>query len=324
MLSTAELFHPGTGTWTATGGTFYERSGHTATLLPNGKVLVEGGQNTNTEVYDPNRGEWYLTGRLNFARNGAAATLLSDGKVLVVGGNDPNNANPTVPHSAEIYDPVTQVWAPTVSLIYGHRAPTATLLMNGQVLVVGQSSSTVGRAVDTVCELYDPATEVWTLTDSLAYFRVGHTATRLDDGTVLVTGGLYQGLDFKNVSLNIAEIYDPTSGRWSVVGNLNVARHKHTATLLPNGKILVVGGLHVNQFGLFVLKSAELYDPATQAWMLADDLSVARYVHTETLLRVRQLERPGQFMVLVAGGDDLLSNSLADVELFSGGPPTRV
>ncbi len=134
LLSSAELYDPKAGTWTQTASTFYERIGHTATLLANGRVLIVGGtQNTNTEVYNPATGEWYATGRLNAARpSGHAATRLIDGRVLVVGGYDQ-----TIPFpdcflsSAEIYDPEKQVWTFTGSLNNGRYGLTATLLADG-------------------------------------------------------------------------------------------------------------------------------------------------------------------------------------------------
>jgi len=116
-LPSAELYHPGSepgsGTWTLTGSTFYDRLGHTATLLHSGNVLVVGGtQDTNTELYNPATGEWYATGRLNEARpSGHTATLLCDGRVMVVGGFGQGLLS-----SAEIYDPNTQIWTPTGSL----------------------------------------------------------------------------------------------------------------------------------------------------------------------------------------------------------------
>jgi large repetitive protein len=325
-LSSAELYHPDTGTWTPTGGIFYERLGHTATLLPNGKVLVAGGtENTNTELYNPATGDWNATGRLNAARpSGHAATLLSDGRVLVVGGYDQ-----LIPYadcflsSAEIYDENTQVWTPTGSLNSGRYGLTATLLADGKVLALGGGDGSV--------ELYDPATGAWTLTGSTFYVRFGHTATRLQDGKVLVAGGLtYTPVPRPHDdSLNSAELYDPAAGNWYSVGKLNVARRYHTATLLPNGQVLAVGGVAHDLYsgGFLKLTSTELYDPTTLVWTSAGNLQTGRSGHTETTLHTRRLEEGPffGFKVLVAGGDDALSysDSLSSAELYSSGgePP---
>src|SRR5262249_20668246 len=136
--SSAELFNPATGKWHVAESAFYNRAGHTATLLPNGKVLIAGGnETTNTELFDPAKGAWFATGRLNTPRwGGHTATALADGRVLVLGGESgPGPA--TREASAEIYDPTTQVWTPTGSLGHIQYGASATLLLDGRVLVVG-------------------------------------------------------------------------------------------------------------------------------------------------------------------------------------------
>jgi len=247
-------------------------------------------------------------------RWGAAATLLSDGKVLIVDGWTTFRPGPPDYGSAEIYDPIEGGWTPTGGLVYGRSTGTATLLMDGRVLAVGGWVE---------AQLYDPATGSWTLTGSLGYVPMSHTATRLNDGTVLVAGGLgYSSRPQPHtIAVSNVELYDPTTRAWSLVGNLNVGRYGHTATLLPDGKVLVVGGQHHDDTGASVpLKSTELYDPATRTWLLADDLGTGRAYHTETLLRVRRRGLPTEGMVLVAGGDNAARpsddfNSLSSVEL---------
>jgi len=298
-------------------------------VLQNGKVLVIGGTlnapTRATELYDPATGEWYSTGQLNQQRPSShASTILADGRVLVVGGFDPTAPFPVL-SSAEIYDPVTQVWTAVGNLTYGRYTPTATLLADGKVLVVGGVSASTG--FQNTAELFDPSTGVWTLTGSLFYYRFGHTATRLNDGTVLVTGGLTYSVVPRphDESLDSTEIYDPASGNWSSVGRLNMARRYHTATLLPNGQVFVVGGLQHDLYtgGFLKLKSSELYDPATFVWTLAGDLGTQRAGHTETLLgggRRFPVEPPFYLgHVLVAGGDPVpeYSQPLESCEVYS-------
>jgi WD40 repeat protein len=208
-------------------------------LLRNGKVLVVGGYNggplSTAELYDPDMGMWNLTGPLNTARYSHTATLLPNGKVLVAGGAIDNSSNATA--TAELYDPDTGMWTTTMDMGMGNEREdhTATLLPNGKVLVAGGSPD--GSSYLNTAELYDPAglpNGTWTATGSLTTARGFHTATLLPNGKVLVRGGAG--------GFNSAELYDPASRTWIATTNgLTTERFEHTATLLPNGKVLVAG-----------------------------------------------------------------------------------
>ena len=280
--------------WTPTGSLNTPRSGHTATLLTNGKVLVVGGYNGNSaELYDPTPETWTITGSLNTSRYVLhTATLLPNGKVLVAGGYA---ADFNILASAELYDPATGTWSVTGNLNTARSWYTATLLANGKVLVVG------GAGGDNTAELYDPATGMWSITGNLLAARYGHTATLLQNGKVLIAGGSNDS-DLAS-TLASAELYDPVTGTWSVTGNLNASRIFHSASLLPEGRVLVVGGYTDNWVpanGGFAasptsLNSAELYDPATGTWSVTASLNTVRDSHTATLLPNGK--------VLVAGGE---------------------
>jgi hypothetical protein len=234
-------------TWSSAGNLNTARIGHTATLLPNGKVLVAGGDSTgnSAELYDPGTGIWSSTGNFNTLRGGHTATLLPNGKVLVV-GSPGYGVN-----SAELYDPATETWSITGNLNTGRwYAHTATLLSNGKVLVAAGSIG--GDDVLESAELYDPVTGTWTDTGDLDIDRGVHTATLVPSGKVLVAGGF----DYFYSSLDSAELYDPATGSWSVSGSLNTSRSGHTATLLANGKVLVAAG----DSGGSPTTSAELFD----------------------------------------------------------------
>jgi len=145
-------------------------------------------------------------------------------------------------------------WTLTGSLHVARADFTATLLTNGQVLVVGGRDTLYTPLAS--AELYNPATGSWTSTGSLHTARVQHTATLLQNGQVLVAAGYND-----NISppfLASAELYNPSTGAWTSTGSLHAARLEHTATLLQNGQVLVVGGLDSNYN---VLASAELYTP---------------------------------------------------------------
>src|SRR3990172_7090340 len=133
----------------------------------------------------------------------------------------------------------------------------------------------------------------WMAAGGLATARYGHTATLLNNGMVLVAGGFGGPVVGAPVLLTSAELYDPATNTWSSAGSLAHARCGHTATLLNNGMVLVVGGSGSNN-SFSLLASAELYNPATNTWSPAGSLATARYYHTATLLN--------NGMVLVAGG----------------------
>ena len=133
--------------------------------------------------------------------------------------------------------PTTHMWNLTGSLNGTRAFHTATLLTNGQILVVGGIDST--NTLLASAELYDPGTGVWTPTGSLHTARYEDTATLLSNGEVLVAGGQ----DTNEHALSSAEVYDLATGTWSLTGNMNVGRAGHTATLLSDGEVLVAGGL---------------------------------------------------------------------------------
>lgn len=250
---------------------------HTATLLPNGQVLVVGGRGqdynplSSAELFDPVSKTWSFTSPMSIVRYGHTATLLPNGKVLVAGGQGQDF---TPAHSSsELYDPVTGTWAPTGSLATNRFGHTATLLLSGKVLVAGGSSSS---SLNTIAELYDPATGNWTTSGTLVSGRYYHTTTLLPNGKVLLAGGI----NTNSVIVSSAELFDPISATWTNTGSMTTNRYGHTATMLRNGKVLVVGGRVLGNF----LNSAELYDPVAGTWSATGAMLNYRFQHTASLL----------------------------------------
>jgi len=266
-LSSAELYDPATNSWSAAGSLDTARYTHTATLLPNGKVLVAGGWDSgikgstlakalaSAELYDPATNSWSSADNLATARYVHSATLLSNGKVLVAGGWGGNALADAIPNapiptnalaSAELYDPVANTWSKAGNLASARYNHTATLLPSGKVLLVG------GRGDCPTCtELYDPNSNSWSKAKDLPGARYNHTATLLPNGKVLVAGGT------DGPALASAELYDPSTDSWSAASNINVARGLHTATRLLNGAVLVVGGW--GKSALTAVASSELF-----------------------------------------------------------------
>lgn len=287
-----------------------ERFGHTATRLPDGTVLVAGGEVpdgplmvaesivASAEVFDPATGRRRRTGGLGTPRSRHTATLLPSGKVLVVGGGYGAYTTAASPR-AELYDPATGKWAATGAPSGQYPGGRTALLPNGKVLLVG-----IGLGA--TAEVYDPANGTWAPTAGMTQVRVVGTATRLADGSVLVIGrrapeGLAAGTRSPRdprlyEASPAAEVYDPVAGTWSGTADPPTGRTGHTATLLPNGKVLVVGGW-TPQSGS--LAGADLYDPATGMWSATGAMVSVRIGHTATLLASGR--------VLVAGGDSVVA-----------------
>jgi WD40 repeat protein len=286
-VSKCELYNPTTGTWTNTGTLNNARLQHTATLLANGQVLVVGGDGSTTcELYNPVSGKWTLTGPTQVSRQQHTATLLPNGQVLVAGGSGDN--------TSELYNPNTGQWTLTAGAMNIVRfIPTATLLPNGQVLVAGGYVDPFNSGAGTYAstELYDPASQMWTTNVDMNNPRAQDTATLLPNGIVLMAGG-YDGTN----TLDSAELFFappplPSPGQWTRTSSLTNATSEQTATLLPNGKVLVTGGVDTNNNAV---ASAQLYDPASGTWTGTHSMNSARFSHTATLLT--------NGLVLVAGG----------------------
>jgi Galactose oxidase, central domain len=274
------------------------RSGHTATLLPDGRVLVVGGNSsiTTSEIYDPALNEWTIAGNLSTARVGHTATLLPNGQVLVLGDTYSGRSK-----SADLFDPATGHWKLSGELHISRAAHSATLLKNGEVLVAG------GDYTFTIAELYTSATDQWRDTGNLSTVRLRHTATLLPDGRVLVAGGSIAGL-------MTAEVYNPTTGEWRTTGAMKYRREAHTATLLPDGRVLVAGALpyyispYPGPLNPSSIASTEIYSSTTNSWTSGAPMTVPRWAHTATLLPDGR--------VIMIGGYSEYGQVQSSVEIF--------
>jgi WD40 repeat protein len=197
----------------------------------------------------PSSGTFTLTGSMAIARANHTATLLPDGRVLIAGGS--NNSGDLA--SAELYDPTSGTFSPTGSMDTALELGTATLLPDGRVLIAGGIH---GSGVLASAELYDPTSGTFSPTGSMATARVS-TATLLPDGRVLIAGGAAIGKGGAYETLASAELYDPSTGKFSLTGSLTTPRWTATATLLPDGRVLVAGGGNDSKS----LASADLYEP---------------------------------------------------------------
>jgi len=318
-LATAEIFHPVNGTFTSTGTMIKARVGHTATLLGNGRVLVAGGQNgsgtlASAEVFHPATGTFTVTGKMTKARVGHTATLLANGKVLLAGGGSA---------TAEVFDPSTGTFTAVGNMSTSRTYGVATLLATGQVLVAGGTATANNFGGTLLGDLFNPATGKFKTTANGGTQARNISATLLQNGSVLLTGGEVTGTFCgvcgpPLVSTAKAILFHSSTATFSTTASMSVSRFGHTATLLVVGQVLLTGGGEARVLfcrsgcprmsNVQALSSAELYNPATGAFAPTVNMTTPRAMHTATML--------ANGRVLVAGGLDANGTPLASAELF--------
>ena len=283
-------------TWVPASGTMsLARDSATATLLPGGKVLVVGGSTTGqtqgatetSELYDPSSQTFTPSGSMYSKRWLHSATLLGNGLVFVAGGE---NYYDTEKKETELYYPATGTFSPGPDLPIARASHTATVLQDGRILIAGGVTGAVGQGNYPITELdiYDPGTSgTVSSAGNLQLGRVGHTATLLNNGTVLIAGGR----DANNNCISEAEIYNPSTGTATAL-QMPLARAYHTATPLASGKVLFAGG---EDQGGNPLTDLDLFDPVTGTFTHIGNLATGRYGHIAAQL--------SDGTVVVAGGE---------------------
>jgi N-acetylneuraminic acid mutarotase len=311
-LFTAEIVDPKTGDAMPVGNLGRCRTGHVAVRLPTGEVLVAGGDEGASdyvgpaEIFDPGSETWRDTFELPLPRLNAAAIALRDGSVLVIGGRVGAPGHGTTTTASDRFD-VHTAWAGAGALRHALASlPAPSLTWNGGVVVTAGNLVPIGATphYDRYPEIFDPASNTWSLGHVLTTTRAVHSQTLLADGRILIAGGAggTDGAEF----LDACEIYDPKQDVVTPTGSLRVPRAFHTAARLGDGRVLVMGGAGVTGR----LDSVELYDPISQTWtLLGQRLSVARY---------------GIAVVETGDGRVLMAGGVTDASSDAGGEAIEV
>jgi len=281
------------------------RALHSAVRLNDGRVLLVGGADatgavlSTCEIYDPATNSITTTGSMGTPRILHGATVLNDGRVMVAGGT--STLQPDVVaaitgtlSSVEIYNPATGTWSNGAALSGRTLAPALTLLSTGKVMVSGGVSVTIffgiplGANSTTSVRLYDPANNSWTSGASMAQARAGHQYNQvtLNDGRVLMTGGVnVPSLLNASIAAPIggAEVYNPTTNSWQTV-NMPTVRALHSATVLADGRVAACGGAQGTLTVPVPIANVDVFDPTTNTWSSAPNLTAARGSHNAALM----------------------------------------
>lgn len=290
------------------------RAGHTASLLGSGQVLVAGGEASrgadspalsSASLYDPATNRWQAAANMDTGRTNHVWAALKTGEILLAGGESGRGAGATVLNTASLYDPKTNTWRPAAPMSVPRTRFTANALADGTVLVVG-GVTTDGRALDSA-ERYDPATNTWQPAGVIPAGRSSHCTTTLPDGRLLITGGESSpSASGQRNLLSNAGIYDALAKSWTPLADMGSARARHSARVMPGGKVLISGGNMGTDPGQAV--SAEVFDIQAGKWQTVKPLTTDRASHTASVL--------GDGTVLLVGGNGTAGRPLATAELY--------
>ncbi len=288
QLSSAEIYDPAAGRFSATGSMSVPREGHTATMLRDGTVLIVGGSDNgihtldSAEIFDPSIGTFSRAGHLHQPRVAHVAALLGTGKVLIAGGGRGGMPSGYISYdTAEMYDPSTRSFTAVRAHMKSDRVGAAAVKLNdGRALIVGGKS---GRVVTSrnrnlssltplnTAEIFDPESGTFIRTGDMSAPHYLATATMLDNGNVLVVGG-WTIRGPLVVGMRDAEVYQPETNRFVHVGQTNVARLTNTATLMNDGEVLVAGGVADKAL---ITASVEFYSPKQHRFLMLPETSAA-------------------------------------------------
>ncbi len=266
LVTTAcELYDPVSNTFTSIANLLGPRAGHAAATMPDGRVMVVGGTTNftdltvamtsslnTTEIYNPVTNTWTTGPVIGGRRLVPSMTQISTGRLLIAGGIEvlvlfgiPIGVTST--NKAQLYNPATNTWSNAASMPAGraYHHDSQVTLADGRVLLSGgvlvpDLLNVANTAAIANADLYNPATNTWTAT-TMSQARTAHSATRLPNGTVMVCGGS-QGLLTALVTIDAVASFNPTTNAWTDLAPLTAPRAGHSAAVLPDGMLVLLGG----------------------------------------------------------------------------------
>jgi hypothetical protein len=273
VLATAEIYDPVTNTWTETAAPMnVARRSHTATLLPDGKVLIAGGGNgvstttsqpiQSVEIFDPATGMFTLVGNMTQKRSAHSANVLGDGTVLIAGGsNGTGTLFPT--NTAEIFNPADSSFTVVGPMVTSHLAQLPGQLRDGRIVwgssYFNNTHTSAGGLITDQSEIFDPVARTFTSIAPMFKQRIDIGAQGLYDGTLLIAGGVTTSPSFPSIFQPTSEIYDPGTSSWKLSGIMSSGRDEFSGLRLDDGRVMISGGF-VSP-GAVLLKTVEVYTP---------------------------------------------------------------
>jgi hypothetical protein len=322
--ATCELYDPSTDSWSYAGAMTTPRSSHTSTRLPDGRVMVIGGYagnglaDSSCEIYDPTTDTWSAVAPMNVRRYRHQAILLNADSILVIGGRQgtidgyESMAIWGPLSSCEIYSISNDTWTMAGSMNELRTETGVSLLPDGRVLAAGGIHdllimSNCAQQATASCEIYDPVTDTWSLTDSLVYARNFVRLQTLDDNSVLTVGG-----ELDKDALSDCHLFSVDSSNWISTGTLNDPRIVSEVLKLPTGDVMTVGGwayLWSSQ-----TSTAEIYNVASESWNSLPSMDYNRGWHTATMLN------NGDVIVVGGTSDDRVALKSCEIFRFEQQP----
>ena len=307
-IATCEIYDPATETWSLTGDLNVARSNACLIKLSSGHILAisgsthtpDGGPTNVVEEFDPTLGTWAIVGHLQMQRMIPTANMLNNGKILIVGGYNGSTTLAT----CELYDPATNTSRMTGSTSKNRYEHQSTMLSGGRVLINGGRDGGAGSNYFNGTEIYDPATETWTVVSSMAQSRMEAITTTFSDGAVLAAGGRNSPLS----SAPGSEIFDENTLTWSNTDPLKEPVTWMGCIPFPDDRYMVTGGIisgtWVDLLGLdnVTTPKCEWYDRTNRLWYFAPELNLSRCRHKAMYLHQEGNTNLPKDFLLVAGG----------------------